>query len=137
VSRWKPATDRCRCGNPIRILGKYCLSCASKKADELVSIHARQRDGACRWPGCNVRGWNRLDAHHVMRRSYYRVRFNPDNLISLCREHHRHVHRDKAIVRDLVEELFPGRWDHLLRLREHEGRVDLEAVLTTFGRKAA
>lgn len=134
--RWHRPEYRCKCGNPIRILGRWCISCAEKEADRLVSVHARQRDGACQWPGCRVRGAARLDAHHVMRRSYHRVRFNPDNLISLCREHHGYFHRNKREFRAFIEDVAPGRWEHLLEQRERAGRVDLAAVISVFGRAA-
>jgi HNH endonuclease len=47
------------------------------------------RDGRCRFPGCTRRGW--LDAHHIV----HWLDGGPtdiDNLLSLCRFHHRLVH---------------------------------------------
>ncbi|MEZ5236870.1 MAG: HNH endonuclease signature motif containing protein [Acidimicrobiales bacterium] len=47
------------------------------------------RDGTCRFPGCTHRGW--LDAHH----QHHWTDGGPtnlDNLLLLCRRHHRTVH---------------------------------------------
>jgi hypothetical protein len=109
-----------------------------KKADDRVSFHVRRRDGRCLVFGCGVRAISQLDAHHIMPRRYHRIRFDPDNLVSLCREHHRMAHAERAAFHELIEELLPGRLEHLTYMREHAGKVDLELVLQTFaGARAA
>ncbi len=53
------------------------------------------RDGQCRFPGCNAR---RCDAHHVRHWAdggHTRI----DNLVLLCRRHHRAVHEEGFAVR--------------------------------------
>ncbi len=62
----------------------------------------RARDAGCRYPGCGERRW--VDAHHV----HHWARGGPtslDNLVLLCRRHHRLVHED-GFGLDLLE----GRW---------------------------
>jgi len=49
----------------------------------------RLRDGGCRFPGCTRRGW--LDAHHMIHWIDGGLT-DLENLLSLCRFHHRRVH---------------------------------------------
>ena len=49
------------------------------------------RDRGCRFPGCSNRGW--LDAHHV-RHWLDLGRTEKENLVLLCRTHHRFVHEE-------------------------------------------
>ena len=53
------------------------------------------RDGQCRFPGCNAR---RCDAHHV-RHWADGGATRLDNLVLLCRRHHRAVHEEGFAVR--------------------------------------
>ncbi len=53
----------------------------------------QSRDEGCRFPGCSVPA-ARTDAHHV-RHWYDGGKTNLDNLVSLCRFHHRRHHEDK------------------------------------------
>ncbi|MDQ1514971.1 MAG: hypothetical protein QOE80_801 [Actinomycetota bacterium] len=55
----------------------------------------RRRDGGCRFPGCSNRRF--VDGHHIQ----YWSKGGPtklDNLILLCRRHHRLVHEGRAKV---------------------------------------
>jgi hypothetical protein len=49
----------------------------------------RLRDGGCRFPGCTRQGW--LDAHHIIHWLDDGLT-DLENLLSLCRFHHRRVH---------------------------------------------
>ncbi len=58
----------------------------------------RLRDGGCRFPGCNQHRWT--DAHHI-RHWADGGETSLENLITLCRYHHRALHRDEfRIERD-------------------------------------
>ena len=58
----------------------------------------RLRDGGCRFPGCNQQRWT--DAHHI-RHWADGGETSLENLITLCRYHHRALHRDEyRIERD-------------------------------------
>ncbi|MEZ5264753.1 MAG: DUF222 domain-containing protein [Acidimicrobiales bacterium] len=70
-------------GQPVAVSAKTrTVPAAMRRA-----LHAR--DGTCRFPGCTHRGW--LDAHH----QHHWADGGPtnlDNLLLLCRRHHRTVH---------------------------------------------
>ncbi|MGD9754332.1 MAG: DUF222 domain-containing protein [Acidimicrobiia bacterium] len=70
-------------GQPVAVSAKTrTVPAAMRRA-----LHAR--DGTCRFPGCTHRGW--LDAHH----QHHWADGGPtnlDNLLLLCRHHHRNVH---------------------------------------------
>ncbi len=54
-------------------------------------VHAlRKRDGGCRFPGCNQRRWT--DAHHIHHWADG-GETSLENLVTLCRYHHRALHR--------------------------------------------
>ena len=56
-------------------------------------VHAlRIRDGGCRFPGCNQHRWT--DAHHIQHWADG-GETSLDNLVTLCRYHHRALHRDE------------------------------------------
>ena len=56
-------------------------------------VHAlRIRDGGCRFPGCNQHRWT--DAHHIHHWADG-GETSLDNLVTLCRYHHRALHRDE------------------------------------------
>ena len=50
------------------------------------------RDGGCRFPGCGQRRWT--DAHHI-RHWADGGETSLDNLVTLCRYHHRSLHREE------------------------------------------
>ena len=52
----------------------------------------RIRDGGCRFPGCNQHRWT--DAHHI-RHWADGGETSLENLVTLCRHHHRSLHRDE------------------------------------------
>ena len=52
----------------------------------------RIRDGGCRFPGCNQHRWT--DAHHIHHWADG-GETSLDNLVTLCRYHHRELHRDE------------------------------------------
>jgi hypothetical protein len=48
------------------------------------------RDGGCRWPGCTAPTWQ-ADVHHLSEQGDGGDH-HPDNLVTLCRRHHRRLH---------------------------------------------
>ena len=52
----------------------------------------RIRDGGCRFPGCNQHRWT--DAHHIQHWADG-GETSLENLVTLCRFHHRELHRDE------------------------------------------
>ena len=76
-------------GNPMR-LGRL-----SRVARRRLKRALLLRDGGCRVPGCTHRGW--LDAHHLVH-WLEGGDTDVDNLVLLCRFHHRWVHEDSWTI---------------------------------------
>ena len=55
----------------------------------------RLRDGGCRFPGCNRHRWT--DAHHI-RHWADGGETSLENLVTLCRYHHRELHRGEYLI---------------------------------------
>ena len=55
----------------------------------------RLRDGGCRFPGCDRPGW--VDAHHIQHWLDLGPT-NPENLVCLCRAHHRLMHEGQWTI---------------------------------------
>lgn len=80
-------------------IGKPEPRCVTKKRRDKVDAKderacreiVRKRDGGkCRIPGCIERS---TEAHHIVYRSKSKARrWDPANLVSLCREHHQLQH---------------------------------------------
>ncbi len=62
----------------------------SRVVPRRIAQALRIRDGGCRFPGCGQRRWT--DAHHI-RHWMDGGETSLDNLITLCRFHHRSLHR--------------------------------------------
>jgi len=64
----------------------------------------RLRDGGCRFPGCTMAAW--VDAHHIQHWLDLGPT-RPNNLVCLCRKHHRLMHEGRwNITGDPAGELF-------------------------------
>ena len=64
----------------------------SRTVPRHIAHALRVRDGGCRFPGCGRRRWT--DAHHI-RHWADGGETSLDNLITLCRYHHRSLHREE------------------------------------------
>lgn len=62
-----------------------------------LRLALQSRDEGCRFPGCSV-PTARTDGHHV-RHWYEGGATNLDNLVSLCRFHHRRHHQGRFEIR--------------------------------------
>ena len=99
--------------------------CVTKKHREKVDARderacreiVRKRDGGkCRIPGCIERA---TEAHHIVYRSKSKARrWDPANLVSLCREHHQLLHAGVIhISRNADEEIIVTGDTERLRFR--------------------
>ena len=61
---------------------------ASRRIPAWMAREIRHRDGGCRWFGCGRNGW--IDIHHLV--AWPKGPTDMDNLLMLCRTHHRLVH---------------------------------------------
>ncbi len=86
------------------------------------------RDGGCRFPGCTN---TRCDAHHV-EHWLSGGATNPDNLLLLCRRHHRYVH-ELGFRLDLSEDGSAAFYDAAGRLIPASGRVPGATISTMDG----
>jgi len=83
-----------RDGAPLRIGRK------TRKIPPALGRALRARDGGCRFPGCERRRF--VDAHHI--RHWARGgATDQDNLLLLCRHHHRLVHEGGYSVERLPD----------------------------------
>ena len=62
----------------------------SRTVPRRIGHALRIRDGGCRFPGCGQRRWT--DAHHI-RHWAHGGETSLENLVTLCRYHHRSLHR--------------------------------------------
>ena len=73
-----------------------------KKLDDeclrLVSLVARTRDRTCRNCGADTN----LQGHHIISRQYKLSRYNPENLLTLCRSCHFPEHVNPEKFRDTI-----------------------------------
>ena len=79
-----------------------------------LHLAVRERDRCCRFPGCDNHQW--VDAHHII---HWAVggETSLDNLVLLCRRHHRLVHEGGFSVERLPSEEVVFRDPHGRRLR--------------------
>jgi len=61
-----------------------------------------KRDGCCRFPGCERRRF--VDAHHIRHWTPHEGPTQLDNLLTLCRHHHRLVHEGGWSIRGKPDE---------------------------------
>lgn len=70
-----------------------------------VKRQVRDRDNyTCRFPGCGKQ-YKSIDVHHIAKISHRPdLKFDPDNMICLCRKHHRwtDLNHDKAVEMGLL-----------------------------------
>lgn len=106
-----------------------------KEADRLFSLFIRERDGACRRCG----GTYALQCHHLIPRVYRKVRFEPDNGVSLCSACHMYVtHRPLEAEELAIEWIGAQRYDELRVIaRDTSYKVDLKAVVKELRGKVA
>ena len=86
-------------------------------------VHAlRIRDGGCRFPGCNQHRWT--DAHHIHHWADG-GETSLENLVTLCRYHHRELHRNEYRIEHGAdgELIFIDKW----------GEAMLQAIHPQFG----
>lgn len=82
------------------------ISYLKDKADELFSQYIRLRDGKCLY--CS--STQNLQCAHIKGRRNERLRFDPNNAITLCIRHHLYwAHKEPRDFAHWVEETFPDK----------------------------
>lgn len=138
MTKWSPPEDRCRCGNAIRWLDRYCNNCAEREADRVFSLWIRKRDGRCVVPGCRSR--RSLECAHILTRAHRRIRWAAENAVALCGGqdgHHAYFTRAPAVWGDFIQETFPGRMVELHHLSFNGPKADVGEIIRRYGRKVA
>lgn len=111
-----------------------------KQADTLFSILVRQRDGAC--IRCGKRGYDgtkNLQCHHLISRTYRKVRFDFRNGHAVCKGCHMFLtHHPLENEEFAIEILGEETWAELRAIaRDTSYKVDLKAVLADLKTKVA
>ena len=122
--------DRClRCYRPATIL-HWCKQHAEKVADERVARYVKRRDGACVFCADSR---SPLDAAHIFRRRlYYRLRWQPRNLLAACRPCHSAFDLDRPTGRKWLREARPGLLEELEDLKERLPPPDIAEVIVRY-----
>jgi hypothetical protein len=115
-----------------------------------LNLALRERDKGCRFPGCNHRRW--VDAHHIVHWALG-GRTDPENLVLLCRRHHRLIHEggfsitgnahEELVFRDPRGERLdnapkppPGSWEALIERNRAAGHsIDHDTLLKGDGER--
>lgn len=79
------------------------------KAWELMSRYIRLKDGRCVRCGSTERN----QVHHVFSRRYKVVKFDEDNLITLCHKCHTYAEYNEAVFNLWFEDKFPVKWRNI------------------------
>lgn len=107
-----------------------------KTADTLFSKFIRQRDGACRRCGSSDAS---LQCHHLLTRTYRKIRFDPRNGVAVCYGCHKYLtHRPLENEDFAVSILGEETWAELREIaRDVSYKVDLQAVVDDLKGKVA
>jgi hypothetical protein len=121
---------------PIRERGGTALSVGRKTRAIPPAIRRalQARDGACQFPGCTCKRW--LDAHHIEHWAHGGPT-ELQNLVQLCRRHHRLVHEGGWVLergRD-GKLVFLTPLGHRLRELPRRSRGDCDGMLAEQRRK--
>ena len=95
------------------------------KADRLWSAYVRNRDKTCRCCGKTP-----IQSHHIISRRYHSTRFNPNNGIGLCFNHHRNLaHQNPVEFHNVLVKLFGQKYlDDLNVLSQRIEKLDYVKV---------
>ena len=84
--------------------GEAEIGTATRTVPRKLKRALRLRDGGCRFPGCTMAAW--VDAHHIQHWIDHGPT-RPNNLVCLCRRHHRLMHEGRwNITGDPAGDLF-------------------------------
>lgn len=104
-------------------LSKKGASYYKKKADELFSQYVRARDGRCVMCGKT----NALQCAHIIGRMNHRLRYDPQNAITLCYACHIHfAHKEPIAFTRWLEQTRP---EQLQYLEEHQNEIEQRKLL--------
>ena len=105
-----------------------------QRLDLLVKEFAHERDGQICLRCKKSREQVVLQAAHVDGKGkYVRLRFEPDNILSLCYACHLHwAHKQPREFTDWFRENWPNRNDKLDSLKHTAGKVNLKELLAEF-----
>lgn len=123
--------ERCRrCPGLAEIL-QWCKLHAEEVADQRVSKFVRRRDGACVM--CGERAPWFLEAAHILRRRYMRVRWHTQNLLTLCNSCHYGFDHEPKTGRAWLRDNRPGLLEQLEELKESAPMPDVAEIITRYG----
>ena len=107
---------------------KKSIKLLKRKSDVLWS-QIIKRVGYCEICG----GTNSLNAHHIISRSHYALRYDIDNGICLCAGCHRFnknsAHNNPVYFMDWFKTKHPERYEYLLSMKNATRQEDYEQIL--------
>lgn len=87
----------------------------SRQADALFSRFIKERDRRCVAEGEATACGGEYQCAHLLSRRYRLIRWNPDNAVTLCRNHHLFYTHRPLEWSVWMEENYPGRYEVLRR----------------------
>ena len=89
-----------------------------QECDKLFSRYIRMRDGECKIRGLdNIPCIGGLEAMHIIRRGKLRLRYDVNNGLAGCHNHHSYYTNHPYLLRDLMQKEFSKRY-YLIRQNE-------------------
>lgn len=100
-----------------------------KKADILFSQHIRSI-GKCQLQGLDgIKCGGRLDPMHLVTRGIKNLRWDIENAIAGCRNHHTYYTNHPKLWRELLQEHFTGMWNYIEENKNIKFHENMELVI--------
>lgn len=127
---WICLKRRTKAGKKIKAVRETTRSYKQRQADRLWSQLIKSR-GKCELAGVAVDCSTQLHPHHIIGRSDFSLRFDPENGMCICAVHHRWAHDHGAFFGRFLDAYHPGLLDRLHE-KSIEGKgkkVDYDIVI--------
>jgi hypothetical protein len=102
---------------------------------ELWKKAINKRDKVCQRPGCphcfNQPGVQYLQAHHIVKRTNWPLRYDLSNGVLLCRPSHKYwAHDDDPFIQEEVHEFYKKftNWDYLKASKHRQSKNDYNLI---------
>lgn len=96
------------------------------KADRLFSEYIRNRDRKCCKCGSSTK---QLQCAHIIGRRNLRLRYDPQNALTLCAGCHFWWHENPFDSTEWYKETYPNDWDYLSKARNEVEKPDYQEII--------